>query len=125
MLVHGSTGEGPALSVKERKAISEAWVAAAKPTNLHVMIQVGGCPFPDVKELAEHAEQIGADSILTLPELYFKATQPEQLIEYLREISSVAPNTPLFYYHIPMWSNVTSKTHKLATSFYECINRGF
>lgn len=117
MLVHGSTGEGPALSVKERKVISEAWVAAAKPTNLHVMIQVGGCPFPDVKELAEHAEQIGADSILTLPELYFKATQPEQLIEYLREISSVAPNTPLFYYHIPMWSNVTSKTHKLATSF--------
>ncbi|XP_066142514.1 N-acetylneuraminate lyase-like isoform X2 [Euwallacea fornicatus] len=106
VLVHGSTGEGTSLSVPERKLLAEAWVAAGKLTKQHIMIQVGGCPLPDVKELAAHAESIGADSILTLPELYLKPTTPQDLIEYLQQISRVAPSTPLLYYHIPMWSNV-------------------
>ncbi|CAG9766234.1 unnamed protein product [Ceutorhynchus assimilis] len=106
VLVHGSTGEGPALSVAERKTITEAWVAAAKTTKQHVMIQVGGCPLPDVLELAKHAEQVGADSILCLPELYFKANTAQELIDYLKNVAAAAPNTPLLYYHIPMWSGV-------------------
>ncbi|ENN78297.1 hypothetical protein YQE_05447, partial [Dendroctonus ponderosae] len=106
ILVHGTTGEGSALSVAERKRLAEAWVAAGKTTKQHIMIQVGGTAFPDVKELAAHAEKIGADSILTLPELYFKPSNEQDLIDYLREISAVAPNTPLLYYHIPVWSGV-------------------
>lgn len=106
VLVHGSTGEGPGLNVAERKNVAEAWVAAGKSTKQHVMIQVGGCPLPDAKELAKHAEKIGADSILCLPELYFKPTTAQDLIDYLKEIASGAPNTPLLYYHIPMWSGV-------------------
>lgn len=109
-LVHGTTGEGSALSVAERKALAEAWVAAGKSTKQHIMIQVGGTAFPDVKELAAHAEKIGADSILTLPELYFKATNEQDLIDYLSEIAAAAPNTPLLYYHIPVWSGVNSRS---------------
>lgn len=108
--MHGSTGEFQALSLEERKLIAEAWMVAGKREKLHVMIQVGGCSFQDAKELAAHAQQIGADSILSLPELYFKPTKPEQLVDYMQEIAKAAPNTPLFYYHVPMWSNVTSKT---------------
>ncbi|KAL1513679.1 hypothetical protein ABEB36_003056 [Hypothenemus hampei] len=70
------------------------------------MIQVGGLPLAEVKELAKHAEQIGADSILTLPELYLKPKTSQELIDYLKEIATVVPNLPLLYYHIPMWSDV-------------------
>jgi len=49
------------------------------------------------------------DSILCLPELYFKPTTPKQLIEYLEIVSEAAPKTPLLYYHIPMMTNVNSK----------------
>jgi len=49
------------------------------------------------------------DSILCLPELYFKPTTPKQLIEYLGIVSEAAPKTPLLYYHIPMMTNVNSK----------------
>ncbi|KAF7283997.1 hypothetical protein GWI33_022814 [Rhynchophorus ferrugineus] len=106
VLIHGTTGEGMSMTVAERKSVAEAWVAAAKATKQHVMVQVGGCPLPDAQELARHAEKIGVDSILCLPELYFKPSTPQQLIDYLKNISQAAPNTPLLYYHIPAWTTV-------------------
>ncbi|KOC71349.1 N-acetylneuraminate lyase [Habropoda laboriosa] len=94
------------MSANERKLVAEAWADAVKTTKQHLMIQVGGAPLPDVLDLARHAESIKADSILCLPELYFKPTTVEQLTEYLKVVSSAAPNTPLLYYHIPSKTNV-------------------
>ncbi|KAL1512715.1 hypothetical protein ABEB36_002258 [Hypothenemus hampei] len=70
------------------------------------MVQVGGAPFPDVVELARHADNLQVDSILTMPELYFKPKKPQDLINYLRFVSAAAPNTPLFYYHHPAHTGV-------------------
>lgn len=70
------------------------------------MVQIGGCPLPDVLALAKHAQQIGVDSMLCLPELYFKPTTSEELINYLKQVAGAAPNIPLLYYHIPAFSNV-------------------
>jgi len=70
------------------------------------MIQIGGAPLADVIELAIHAESIKVDSILCLPELYFKPKTEEELVKYLKEISEFCPNTPLLYYHIPWMSGV-------------------
>ncbi|KAJ8970731.1 hypothetical protein NQ317_017389 [Molorchus minor] len=58
VLIHGSTGEGVSLSVEERKSVVEEWASAVQTTKQHLMIQVGGCPLPDVLELARHAEKI-------------------------------------------------------------------
>lgn len=49
------------------------------------------------------------DSILCLPELYFKPTDTKNLMNYLKNVGEAAPNTPLLYYHIPMLTNVNSK----------------
>ncbi|KZC14657.1 N-acetylneuraminate lyase [Dufourea novaeangliae] len=104
--LNGTTGEGTSMSVAERKLAAEAWAKAVKTTKQHLMVQVGGAPLPDVLELARHAENIKADSLLCLPELYFKPTTTYQLTEYLKLVSKAAPNTPLLYYHIPMLTNV-------------------
>lgn len=106
VLIGATSGEGTSLSVKERKNLTEAWAQAVKSTHQHLMVQVGGAPFPDVLELARHAEIAGADSILTMPELYFKPKKPQELISYLRFISAAAPNTPLLYYHNPGHTSV-------------------
>ncbi|KAK9298538.1 hypothetical protein QLX08_008136 [Tetragonisca angustula] len=106
VLVNGTSGEGPSMSTNERKLVAEAWANAVRTTKQHLMIQVGGASLPDVLELAKHAESIKADSILCLPELYFKPSTPEQLKDYLRLVGSAAPNTPLLYYHIPIFTNV-------------------
>lgn len=55
---------------------------------------------------AEHAENLGADSILCLPELYFKPTSVSDLIEYLAQVGKSASKTPLFYYDFPKASMV-------------------
>ncbi|XP_032681586.1 N-acetylneuraminate lyase-like [Odontomachus brunneus] len=106
ILVNGTSGEGMLLSVNERKLVTEAWVKVVKETGQHLMIQVGGAPLPDVIELAKHAESLHVDAILCLPELYFKPNTPGQLVEYLEIVGQAAPNTPLLYYHIPMFSDV-------------------
>ncbi|XP_043274280.1 N-acetylneuraminate lyase-like [Venturia canescens] len=107
ILVNGTSGEGTSMSVQERKSLAEAWAGAAKSAKLHLMIQVGGAPLPDVLELARHAEEIKADSLLCLPELYFKPTENRQLVNYLKRVGEAAPKTPLLYYHVPMFTNVT------------------
>ncbi|XP_034937863.1 N-acetylneuraminate lyase-like [Chelonus insularis] len=106
VLVNGTSGEGMSMSVADRKKVAEAWAGAIKETRQHLMIQVGGASLPDVIQLAKHAEKIKADSILCLPELYFKPNNSAQLIEYLKIVSEAAPKTPLLYYHIPMFTHV-------------------
>ncbi|KAK9876155.1 hypothetical protein WA026_011271 [Henosepilachna vigintioctopunctata] len=106
ILVNGTTGEGPSLSKSERLEVAEEWRAATLNTKQHLMVQIGGAPLCDVVELAKHAERIGVDSLLCLPELYFKPQTTSQLIDYLKIISDAAPNTPLLYYHIPQFTEV-------------------
>ncbi|XP_011881215.1 PREDICTED: N-acetylneuraminate lyase-like isoform X2 [Vollenhovia emeryi] len=106
ILVNGTSGEGTSMSIAERKLVTEAWVKATKETKQHLMVQVGGAPLPDVIELVKHASKLNVDSMLCLPELYFKPATPEQLIEYLEIVGKAAPETPLLYYHIPMMTGV-------------------
>ncbi|XP_022913066.2 N-acetylneuraminate lyase-like [Onthophagus taurus] len=106
LLVNGTSGEGMSLNVTQRKVLAEKWMEVSKETKQHIMIQIGGAPLPDVLELAKHAEKIGANSILCLPELYFKPTSIHQLTNYLKLVAEAAPKTPLLYYHIPGFTNV-------------------
>ncbi|KYN22602.1 N-acetylneuraminate lyase, partial [Trachymyrmex cornetzi] len=106
ILVNGTNGEGMTMSVAERKLVAEAWVKAVEETKQHLMVQVGGAPLPDVIELTKHASSLPVNSILCLPELYFKPTTPKQLIQYLEIVGEAAPKIPLLYYHFPTMTNV-------------------
>ncbi|KAG4075770.1 hypothetical protein HA402_003596 [Bradysia odoriphaga] len=106
VLVNGTSGEGMSLSVEERKQTAERWQRVSEDLKITTMIQIGGAPFADVIELAIHAESIKVDSILCLPELYFKPKTEEELVKYLKDISQFCPTTPLLYYHIPWMSGV-------------------
>ncbi|XP_077285636.1 N-acetylneuraminate lyase-like isoform X2 [Arctopsyche grandis] len=115
ILVNGTSGEGYSMNVEERKLVAEAWIKEAKKYNMHMMLQVGGAPLPDVITLAKHAEELKVDSILTLPELYIKPTNTNDLVDYLEIVSKAAPNTPLLYYHIPMFTSETLSMSELIT----------
>ncbi|PSN51242.1 hypothetical protein C0J52_10556 [Blattella germanica] len=97
------------------EAVLEAWAAAVKKTEQVLMVQVGGACLKDVQELAAHAEQIGSDGLLCLPELYFKPTTEEDLVSYLKQVGEAAPTTPLLYYHIPSLSGVKVNMPKFMT----------
>ncbi|WP_339655125.1 dihydrodipicolinate synthase family protein [uncultured Maribacter sp.] len=98
--VNGSTGDFVSLSTVERKKLITAW-AKAKPNNFFLTNHVGHTNINEAKELAAHSKDL-VDAICVLPPYYFKPKTIESLLHYCSEIALSAPNTPFYYYHIPV-----------------------
>ena len=97
--VNGTTGEGYSLSVAERIAAAEAWIAH-RPAGVSIIVHVGAESIVDAKNLAKHAEQTGADAIGAMAPVFFRPGL-DALVAYCAEIASAAPSLPFYYYHIP------------------------
>ena len=107
----GSTGEFTALSVAERKELTELCVEYAAG-RVPVVAGTGALHTKECLELAAHASQAGASALMVVPPFYDPVNY-EQLLELLSEISSVA-SIPIMYYNIPPASGLTLTTDELA-----------
>ncbi|XP_070507405.1 N-acetylneuraminate lyase B-like [Chironomus tepperi] len=106
VLVNGTSGEGMSMNVNERKLVTEKWHQVCQKLEIVLMVQISGCCFRDIIDLAKQAENLKVDGVLCLPELYFKPKDIQSLVNYLKKISIYCPSIPLYYYHIPMFTNV-------------------
>jgi len=120
MFVCGSTGEGPSLTTEERKQLAEAFVKAADK-RLLVFVHVGHNSITEARQLAAHAQQIGADYISATPSTYFKVDSIDLLVACLQEISKGAPALPLYYYNIPALTGISLDMVKLLEKASEAI----
>ncbi|MEZ4903598.1 MAG: dihydrodipicolinate synthase family protein [Spirosomataceae bacterium] len=103
----GSTGEGVSMSLKEKKAVAEAWAACTQGDEaFKVMLFLGGTSLADCKELALYAQQIGLDAISFTAPFYFKPANVEMLAQACKEVADVVPTMPFYYYHIPVLTGV-------------------
>jgi len=100
LYVCGSTGEGMSLSGEERRSIADAYVQAADG-RVPVIVQVGHNSLAEARQLAEHAQQIGADVVSATCPSYFKVSDGDTLVDCMAEIAGGAPDLPFYYYHIP------------------------
>lgn len=105
VFICGTNGEGPNLTIEERMATAEAYVAAANKRIL-VLVHVGHSSIEECRKLAAHAEKIGADAISSVAAFYFKPVNVSNLVKCMAAIASAAPNTPFYYYHIPTLTGV-------------------
>ena len=105
LYVCGSTGEGPSMTTDERKRVAAAYLEAVAG-RIPVVVQVGHNAVADAKELARHAEAIGADAISAVPPSYYRVADIETLVATVAEIAAAAANTPFYYYHIPQLSGL-------------------
>lgn len=103
VFVNGSSGEGYMLTTEERKSLAEAWVKAA-PEGFKVIVHVGSCCVRDSRELARHAEEIGAWGIGAMAPPFPKIARVEELVKYIEEIACGAPSLPFYFYHIPAFN---------------------
>lgn len=103
VFINGSSGEGYMLTTDERKKLAEAWVKAA-PEDFKVIVHVGSCCAKDSKELARHAAEIGAWGIGAMAPPFPKINRIEELVKYIEQIASGAPELPFYYYHIPAFN---------------------
>ncbi|WP_372718185.1 dihydrodipicolinate synthase family protein [Novipirellula sp.] len=100
LYVCGSTGEGMSLSGAERRVVAEAYVKAAAG-RVPVIIQVGHNSLAEARQLAAHAQEIGANYVSATCPSYFSINDVDTLIDCMAEVAGGAPELPFYYYHIP------------------------
>ncbi|GAV07055.1 hypothetical protein RvY_16942-2 [Ramazzottius varieornatus] len=113
VFVNGTAGEGLMMTVAERKKMAEAWISCCKE-RIKIIVHCGALSLREAQELADHAQQKGADAISAVPSFYFSPRTPVDLVRNLKPIAAAAPKTPFLYYHIPRLTHVDSG------SFYLC-----
>jgi dihydrodipicolinate synthase/N-acetylneuraminate lyase len=74
LFVLGSTGQGPAMTIQERKTTAAVALEQAKK-RLPVVIHVGTADTGSTVELAEHAAGNGADAVAMVPPYYYFGSQ--------------------------------------------------
>lgn len=114
--IAGGLGEFETLTMAERKALAEAWVQAALPYDLFVLVHVGTTVQADAIELAQHAAAIGAHAIASVPPYYELPLTPAVLTAYLAPIAAAAPSLPFYYYHIPSLTKVSMRMVRVGFS---------
>jgi N-acetylneuraminate lyase len=107
VFISGSMSEFDTMTITERKELTTAWVNAAKNENLYTIVNVGTTVKADAKILARHAKEQGANAIATLPPYYTLCPDVPTLVNWLADVSSVVPDMPLWYYHIPATTRTT------------------
>ena len=104
VFINGSSGEGYMLTEEERKRLAEAWIQAA-PAGFKVIVHVGSTCVKSSRNLAAHAQEIGAWGIGAMATPFPRIGRVEELVKYCEEIACGAPNLPFYYYHIPAFNN--------------------
>jgi N-acetylneuraminate lyase len=113
VFIGGTTGESLSLTVAERMALADAWLAPAREHGLQLMVHVGSSTVADAATLAAHADRLGVDAISAMAPSYFKPATVADLAASLAEIAAAAPGTPFYYYDISPLTGVTHRSSEL------------
>lgn len=106
VFVGGTTGEFSSLTFEERLALAARWAAVVKGTKLRLVAHVGANCLAEAKQLAAHAQTLGADAIAAVAPSYFKPKSLDVLIAWCADLASAAPETPFYFYDIPSMTGV-------------------
>jgi N-acetylneuraminate lyase len=105
VFICGSTGEGAALTMQEKKALYAEWSRYSEP-DFHIIAFLGGTSVKECRELAQYAAEYRLDAVAVTAPYYFKPANVEALADFCKQIADAVPDMPFFYYHIPVLSGV-------------------
>ena len=95
----GTTGESATLSNEEHKRCIEIAVATVKNSDTKVLAGAGSNSTREAINLAQFAEKVGADSILTVSPYYNKPSQEGLYLHYKAIANSI--EIPVMLYNVP------------------------
>lgn len=107
----GSTGEFTALTLAERKQLTEICVKASDG-RVPVIAGTGALSTADAVELSAHAAEVGAAALMVVPPFY-DAPDLAQLRAYLEAVHD-ASKLPIVYYNIPGATGVSLTAEQIA-----------
>jgi N-acetylneuraminate lyase len=107
VFICGSTGEGLSLNLHERQQLAQRWMETARGTPLKVIVHVGSNCLPDTQVLAAQAGKLGVLAISALAPFYFTPRTLGVLVEWCGQVAMMAPETPFYFYDVPVATHVT------------------
>ena len=105
LFVLGSSGQGPAMSMEERKRAAEIALDQAR-SRLPVIIHVGTADAESTVELAAHAASKGANAVAVVPPYYYSDHTEYEIIAHYRAVAK-AVSLPIFIYENPKYSGIS------------------
>ena len=112
VFVCGTTGEGSALTMSEKKTLFKEW-SKYKTEDFAIIGFLGGTSYIECQDLACYAQDCNLDAVALTAPYYQKAANVADLSAYCAKIASVVPEMPFFYYHIPCLTNVNFAMYDL------------
>ncbi|NCB10694.1 MAG: 4-hydroxy-tetrahydrodipicolinate synthase [Erysipelotrichia bacterium] len=95
----GTTGESATLSHNEHKECIEVAVAVCKGSGVKVIAGAGSNATHEACDIAKHAQDVGADGLLSVTPYYNKPTQ-EGLYQHYKAIAN-SVEIPVMLYNVP------------------------
>ncbi len=120
IFINGTTGESLSLTVPERMALAEEWIKYGR-SDFKMIVHVGHNSIEACKELASHAQRIGAWGIGAMGPCFFRPIDMQEFVLYCRTIASAAANLPFYYYHMPSMTGVNFKMAEFLAAAAEDI----
>jgi N-acetylneuraminate lyase len=105
--IGGTTGESASLTVNERLALAERWMAATKGSSLQVIVHVGANCLEDTRALASQAGKLQAAGVSALAPSYFKPGSVSALVDSMAHVALGCPSLPFYYYEIPSMTGIS------------------
>ena len=105
VFVCGTTGEGVSMTTAERMENLARWRDVARGA-LKIVAHVGHNSLPDAQALAAHAARARVDAIGTVAPSVLRPAALDDLVDWCAAVAAEAPETPYFYYHIPVLTGV-------------------
>ena len=105
LFVLGSTGQGPAMTIEERKHAAAITLDQAKK-RIPVVIHVGTADAWSTTDLAEHAAAHGADAVAIVPPYYYSDHTEYEIIAHYQAVHK-AVSLPIYIYENPKYSGIS------------------
>lgn len=105
LFVLGSSGQGPVMSISERKRAAEIIIDQAS-ARVPVVIHVGTADAQSTVELALHAAEKRASAVAVIPPYYYSDHTEYEVIAHFRSVADAVP-LPIFIYENPKYSGIS------------------
>ena len=105
LFVLGSTGQGPAMTIEDRKQAAAIALDQAK-ARVPVVIHVGTADTASSVELAEHAAAHKADAVAIVPPYYYSDHTDYEIIAHYEAVHR-AVSLPIYIYENPKYSGIS------------------
>ncbi len=106
LFILGSAGQGPVMTVAQRKRAAEAVVAQVRE-RIPVVTHVGCADTESTIELALHAKAWGSAAIAVVPPFYYSDHSDHEVFEHVRSVgAAVGEAVPIYLYDNPRYTGV-------------------